>query len=112
MLPLRNQRKLARRSPRGAKNGSQLTIRIIRREWLHLQSERLRVLAHDRSGKKAGDVKDVLVAKLLVQFAAVGGQSADTALLVLIVNQEFQIAHRLLSATIVGQQRQRFLHRI
>jgi outer membrane cobalamin receptor len=53
---------------------------------LHLQTERRRVLADNRGREKARHVKDVLVSKPHIEFAAVGGEGADTALLVLIVN--------------------------
>jgi hypothetical protein len=50
---------------------------------LHLQAKRLRVLADDGRRKEPRHVENVFVAKRLVQFAAVGRQSTDTTLLVL-----------------------------
>src|SRR6266545_3168646 len=85
---------------------------LVRRQRLHLQAKRLRVLPDDGGGKKARHVEHVFVAKGLVQFAAIGGESTDATPLVLIVDKKFQVPRGFLFASVICQQRQCLLHGI
>jgi hypothetical protein len=79
---------------------------------LHLQAKRLRVLADDGRRKEPRHVENVFVAKRLVQFAAVGRQSTDATLLVLIVetfrNENAGYVPRFFAAAIIGENPRAF----
>jgi hypothetical protein len=74
---------------------------LVRREWRRLQSKCLRILTNDCGGEKSGDVERVFGRKGLVHFAAIGSQRTDAASSVLLVEEDFQRAGGLASASIV-----------
>jgi hypothetical protein len=56
---------------------------------LHLQAEGCRVLADDGGGEEVRYVVNVLVLECFIELIAGGGQGADAALPVLVVDEQF-----------------------